>query len=99
MKKISIINVLTPFVYVLLLPILYIAAMLFWERVIKKFVCSIFTNWDHCYYVDPIGDLSEKDLIIFVIPTLIIFVIIWFFVLKYLNRKLKEIWAKIWKYL
>jgi hypothetical protein len=97
MKKISITNVLTPFVYVFLLWISYPISIFLWERVIKKIVCKVFVNWDHCYY-EFIADISDIDLILFAIPTFIALVIIWFFVLRYFNRKLKEIWAKIWKY-
>lgn len=93
MKKISIMNILTPFIYIFLVYITCAYVWLFLWMGLESFFCNnIIPTLKVCVVSGNSWDDSGFLLtfLFFILPFRLISAIFWFFVLKYFNKLLKK---------
>lgn len=89
--KNAVINILTPFIYIIGLYFALPIWLLLWMP-LKIIVCKLpyINNLGICINTDPYNNFYALLDLIFLLPFWIIIAIFWFIALKELNKKLKE---------
>jgi hypothetical protein len=89
----NIIVIICTFVFWFFLITSPLVSMILWEG-FKKVLCYMTTLGGYCYYVNPVWDISEKDLLMFIAPTWILFVTFCIYILNILNKSIGKINGK-----
>jgi hypothetical protein len=92
--KVSIINILMPFLYISLVYITCLYIWIFLWVELSNFLCGNIMNTADVCNIKPIDSWDDtgvfKAFMYFVFPIRLAFAVFWFFVLKYLRRKIRE---------